>query len=227
MRKWSICSAAPRKRLKPSGAKFNRNQRQRGEKAATFRTSYTAFLNRGIFWGLRDVEARVASLVRTPVTHQEHLQVLRYYQGEKYDSHHDFFDPNLFRQDYCMIESLMHGRRNRMATVFFYFNNVEAGGETTFPNFNHSIPRDFKDCTTGLQVKPEKARAIVFYSLHMDGTFNRKSLHGACPVEEGVKWAANKWVWNEPTPYEPIEVVRTAGRLYTGIIDQENKGQDQ
>ena len=27
------------------------------------------------------------------------------------------------------------------------------------------------------------------------------SLHGGCPVEEGVKWAANKWVWNAPMRY--------------------------
>ena len=31
-----------------------------------------------------------------------------------------------------------------------------------------------------------------------DGSTDELSLHGACPVVDGVKWAANKWVWNKP-----------------------------
>jgi prolyl 4-hydroxylase len=46
-------------------------------------------------------------------------------------------------------------------------------------------------------VKPEKGKVIIFYSLLADGTGDHYSLHGACPVEEGIKWAANKWVWND------------------------------
>ena len=47
------------------------------------------------------------------------------------------------------------------------------------------------------KVKPEKGKVIIFYSLLADGTGDHYSLHGACPVEEGIKWAANKWVWND------------------------------
>jgi prolyl 4-hydroxylase len=39
---------------------------------------------------------------------------------------------------------------------------------------------------------------IIFYSLLPDGTGDQKSLHGACPVGHGQKWAANKWIWNQP-----------------------------
>jgi len=41
-----------------------------------------------------------------------------------------------------------------------------------------------------------KGKVIVFYSLKPDGSGDAYSLHSACPVKEGLKWAANKWVWN-------------------------------
>ena len=52
-----------------------------------------------------------------------------------------------------------------------------------------------------MKVKPEKGKVIVFYSLKADGELDPESLHGACPVEQGIKWAANKWVWNAPMNY--------------------------
>ncbi|CAM9684953.1 unnamed protein product [Discosporangium mesarthrocarpum] len=38
----------------------------------------------------------------------------------------------------------------------------------------------------------------MFYSMRPDGQFDDFSLHGACPVTSGRKWAANKWVWTAP-----------------------------
>jgi len=57
------------------------------------------------------------------------------------------------------------------------------------------------DCTRGLKVKPEMGKVIIFYSLHANGVEDEYSLHGACPVIAGTKWAANKWVWNAPMGY--------------------------
>lgn len=37
-----------------------------------------------------------------------------------------------------------------------------------------------------------------------EGELDEYSLHGACPVEEGIKWAANKWIWNKPTGFYPV-----------------------
>jgi prolyl 4-hydroxylase len=50
-------------------------------------------------------------------------------------------------------------------------------------------------------VKPEKGKVIIFYSMRPDGQTDGYSLHGACPVLNGTKWAANKWVWNERVSY--------------------------
>ena len=39
-------------------------------------------------------------------------------------------------------------------------------------------------------------QVIIFYSLLPNGDGDVTSQHSACPVTSGVKWAANKWVWN-------------------------------
>jgi prolyl 4-hydroxylase len=168
-----------------------------GRPASDFRTSQTGFLM-GDDEMLRDIDFRTASLVRVPVDHQEHVQVLRYGLKEKYDSHHDFFDAQLYKNDPSTLDLIKDGRRNRFATVFWYLSDVEEGGETVFPRFNKRREMSMKDCSGGLKVKPEKGKVIIFYSMTPNGKVDPYSLHGACPVESGLKWAGNKWIWNEP-----------------------------
>jgi len=54
------------------------------------------------------------------------------------------------------------------------------------------------ECQHRLAVTPKKGDAILFYSQLPDGTIDKNSLHGGCPVLSGTKWAANLWVWNGP-----------------------------
>lgn len=56
------------------------------------------------------------------------------------------------------------------------------------------------DCKTKLAVRPQRAHAVLFYSQHPDGTLDRMSKHGGCPVIKGTKWAANLWIWNKVSP---------------------------
>ena len=175
--------------------------KDKGRSASDFRTSQSAFLvaNDEIMHAL---EERTSSLVRIPKNHQEHTQVLRYGYQEKYLAHLDWFDPQLYQEDQHTLRLIEHGKKNRLATVFWYLSDVEGGGHTVFPRFNGAPqPYDFGDCTKGLLVKPEKGKVIIFYSLLPDGTGDELSLHGACPVKEGIKWAANKWVWNAPVDF--------------------------
>ncbi|CAI7761248.1 unnamed protein product [Closterium sp. NIES-54] len=114
-------------------------------------------------------------------------QVLRYNVGQKYVPHLDYFsDPP---------ETLQGGQR--LATVLMYLSNVTLGGETVFSNVPDPTPKDhsWSDCAKGyLAVKPVKGDALLFFSMHPDGTPDEASMHYACPVVEGVKWSAPKWI---------------------------------
>lgn len=43
-------------------------------------------------------------------------------------------------------------------------------------------------------VKPHKGDALLFFSLHTTAIPDPMSLHGGCPVIEGEKWSATKWI---------------------------------
>ena len=45
-----------------------------------------------------------------------------------------------------------------------------------------------------VQYKPRAGDALLFYSMHPNGTFDKHALHGGCPVEQGEKWVATKWI---------------------------------
>jgi prolyl 4-hydroxylase len=49
-------------------------------------------------------------------------------------------------------------------------------------------------CWLPSAVKPTKGDALLFFSLHPDATTDLDSLHGSCPVIEGQKWSATKWI---------------------------------
>ena len=59
------------------------------------------------------------------------MQVLRYRLGQKYESHHDYFDDP---------ENLAMGG-HRIATVLMYLSNATKGGETVFPESAVSVLR--------------------------------------------------------------------------------------
>ncbi len=40
--------------------------------------------------------------------------------------------------------------------------------------------------------------ALLFYSLNLDGTSDQASLHTGCPIIQGVKWTATKWIHTKP-----------------------------
>mmetsp|Transcript_6548 Transcript_6548/g.9624 ORF Transcript_6548/g.9624 Transcript_6548/m.9624 type:complete len:479 (+) Transcript_6548:97-1533(+) len=175
--------------------------KDKGRPASDFRTSQSTFLGPN-YKGLTNIDYRTSSLVRVPRSHQEHVQVLRYGNTEKYNAHHDYFDPRLYQNDPKTLRLIQNGNKNRMSTVFWYLTDVAKGGETIFPRYGSAPPpRDMADCTKGLKVKPQRGKVIIFYSMTPEGTTDTYSLHGACPVEEGIKWAANKWVWNQPTGF--------------------------
>jgi len=187
------------------GSGVSHNDADKGSPATKWRTSWSTFLSEDDDPMLLDISRRTASLTRVPKNHQEFTQVLRYRYTEKYDAHHDYFNPELYKTDPGTLKLIDNGNQNRLVTVFWYLSDVEEGGETIFPRYRGAPnPTDYTDCTKGLKVKPERGKIIMFYSLLPSGELDPYSLHGACPVKEGIKWAANKWVWNHPKHFSPL-----------------------
>ncbi|CAN4082538.1 unnamed protein product [Withania somnifera] len=153
------------------------------------RTSSGAFLLKAQDEVVANVEARIATWTFLPEENGEEIQILHYEHGQKYEPHYDFFMDKI-NQD-------IGG--HRVATVLMYLSDVERGGETVFPRSEaeESQPKDddWSDCAKGgYAVKPRKGDALLFFSLHPNATTDSFSLHGSCPVIEGEKWSATKWI---------------------------------
>ncbi|KAL2528776.1 putative prolyl 4-hydroxylase 7 [Forsythia ovata] len=153
------------------------------------RTSSGMFLKKAQDEVVEGIEAKIASWTFLPPENGESIQILHYEHGQKYEPHYDYF------HDKANQEIGGH----RVATVLMYLSNIEKGGETVFPNSeaNEIQPKgsDWSDCAKGgYAVKPQKGDALLFFSLHPDATTDPLSLHGSCPVIEGEKWSATKWI---------------------------------
>ncbi|KAL7140901.1 hypothetical protein ABFS83_08G018400 [Erythranthe nasuta] len=153
------------------------------------RTSSGMFLKKAQDEIVAGVEAKIAAWTFLPIENGEAMQILHYEHGQKYEPHFDFF------HDKANLELGGH----RVATVLMYLSDVAEGGETVFPNseMKDKQPKgeNWSDCAKeGYAVKPRKGDALLFFSLHPDATTDPSSLHGSCPVIEGEKWSATKWI---------------------------------
>lgn len=177
-----------RTRLAPSALALRKGESEDSTK--DIRTSSGTFLraDEDTTRSLEQVEEKMAKATMIPRENGEAFNVLKYNVGQKYDCHYDVFDP----AEYGPQPS------QRMASFLLYLSDVEEGGETMFPfeNFqNMNIGFDYKKCI-GMKVKPRQGDALLFYSMHPNGTFDKSALHGSCPVIKGEKWVATKWIRN-------------------------------
>ncbi|KAJ4968281.1 hypothetical protein NE237_014982 [Protea cynaroides] len=161
-------------------------------KLSEVRTSSGMFIGKGKDPIISGIEDKIAAWTFLPKENGEDMQVLRYEPGQKYDPHYDYFSDNV---------NIARGG-HRVATVLMYLTDVTKGGETVFPVAEES-PRhgpstkddDLSDCgKRGIAVKPQKGNALLFFNLYPDATPDKISLHAGCPVIEGEKWSATKWI---------------------------------
>lgn len=106
----------------------------------------------------------------------EATQVLRYdgAAGQRYVPHNDFYSP----QD----EANLGRGGQRIFSVLTWLNEVEAGGETTFPNAN-------------IKVKPQYLNSIMFYDCDEHMNPDPYSMHGGdAPAKGSIKYVAVNWV---------------------------------
>ena len=106
----------------------------------------------------------------------ELMQVVKYNNGQHYDSHHDW--------------GVSSYPESRYITLLLYLTTPvgeHSGGETSFPKGANGL---------GFKVVPKKGSAVLFYNLLPDGNADDLALHAALPCVEGEKWLANFWVWD-------------------------------
>ena len=113
---------------------------------------------------------------RVPLAQGEPLQVMRYGVGAEYKPHYDYFDLGRPGQ----AANLRNGGQ-RIASLVIYLNDVEAGGETTFPR-------------CGLAVGPRKGSAVFFAYTDAQSRTDPMSFHAGAPVTRGEKWIATRWM---------------------------------
>ncbi|MDR0268050.1 2OG-Fe(II) oxygenase [Paenibacillus sp.] len=116
------------------------------------------------------IEKRISQIMNIPIEHGDGLQVLLYTPGQEYKPHYDFF-----------AETSRSSANNRISTLVMYLNDVEEGGETTFPRLN-------------LSVFPNKGMAVYFEYFYSNHKLNELTLHAGTPVCRGEKWVATMWM---------------------------------
>lgn len=75
-----------------------------------------------------------------------------------------------------------------------------AGGETVFMNATAPESSELSECARGhVAYKPKRGDALMFYNVEPSYTAqDMKTMHRSCPVLDGVKWNAVKWIHSEP-----------------------------
>jgi prolyl 4-hydroxylase len=124
---------------------------------------------------INKISTLTSKICNKPKENQELLQVVKYPTG-------GFFNPHY---DTCMGDANSCQRMNgtagpRYGTLLIYLNDDYTGGETVFPNINKTV-------------KPEKGKAVFFYTTDTNGNLLTESLHAGNPVISGNKWICNKW----------------------------------
>ncbi|POO00755.1 Isopenicillin N synthase [Trema orientale] len=180
--------------LRPSSLALREGETEESTKG--IRTSSGVFISASEDkTGILDViEEKIARATMIPRTHGEAFNILRYNIGQRYNSHYDAFS----EAEYGPQKS------QRAASFLLYLSDVQEGGETMFPfenGLNMNGNYDFEECI-GLKVKPRKGDGLLFYSLLPNGTIDRTSLHGSCPVIKGEKWVATKWIRDQDQEQE-------------------------
>lgn len=134
---------------------------------------------------LTTLERRIARLLNWPMENGEGFAVLRYGMGDEYRPHFDYFPPQNPGS-----HLLMERGGQRFSTLIVYLNDVDAGGETHFPD-------------AGISVHPRKGNAVYFQYANAAGHVDPMSLHAGRPVLAGEKWIMTKW--SRQRKYGPAE----------------------
>jgi prolyl 4-hydroxylase len=122
------------------------------------------------------LDRRFSQVAGLPVENGEGLQILFYPALAQFPPHFDFLQPSNAANQHSIARS-----GQRVSTLIAYLNDVEDGGETTFPR-------------AGWTVFPKRGSAVYFEYCNSRGQVDPRTLHAGCPVLRGEKWIATKWM---------------------------------
>ena len=121
-------------------------------------------------------------VTKIPIDNQEALQVAKYNKNDFFKSHYDC----------CLMESskdnciaMNRNAGQRRSTYMVYLNDDFEGGETEFEKI-------------GIKVKPEKGKAILFWTTNDDESLIENSMHAGNSVTKGNKYICTKWSHSLP-----------------------------
>lgn len=207
-----------------------------GMNRGAHRVSYTSYLTMNdtgeeFISKLNDKVSKLTGMPNRVVQWSEYLTIGMYKPGGHYHAHQD---SNEASQDTpCCFQKVCldsEGNKNetsdccrmcRYATVLYYLNDVEEGGETAFPFADSSIQTISAKGETAwhnltshchdaaLTIKPEKGKAIMWYNHFVDKNgymsfVDKRSFHGGCEVVKGTKWIATNWISTPSYPHRFI-----------------------
>jgi prolyl 4-hydroxylase len=135
-------------------------------------------------------------------------QLVRYFSGQKYNLHTDFWPQHQVMDDGS-------GRLfNRAASFFVFLRANCSGGETWFPKvdatyssanrpagdgdmenwYGDKVMREKRNGeSSGVKFKPIVGNAIFWVNLNAEGEGDRRVVHAGLPVEDGEKIGLNIW----------------------------------
>jgi prolyl 4-hydroxylase len=125
---------------------------------------------------IAELDRRLSGLMSLPLENGEGLQVLCYRSGGSTAAHFDYLLPSNPANQASVARS-----GQRVSTLLIYLNDVEAGGETVFPD-------------AGLRITPQRGNGLYFESSNSRGQLDRQSFHAGNPVLAGEKWVVTKWM---------------------------------
>lgn len=124
----------------------------------------------------KDLQSRLSDLIPHFCSGPYSLEspaFVRYEAGELFETHHDALEPFI---------GWGAPFQNRIATAFLYLNDVEEGGETTFPRLKATI-------------HPTKGSLALWFNFNSDGTPDMDMIHSGNPVKRGVKLGITQFIW--------------------------------
>ena len=151
-----------------------------GENVNGYRTANSCWITDTDNNIINTIKQVVSNHSGLPIENQENPHIVKYENGDRYDSHLDSFNPYDFHQNKKIDSS-----GNRSHSFLIYLNQDFVGGETHF---------DIVDIT----IKPKRGMGLMWNNLHNSNLLNESS-HAGFSIINGIKWILIIWIREKST----------------------------